>query len=220
MSVGNFGKVVFNVSKKKIYTFDGFKRTKTSGWKEHERYNKKPLSEFTGGGLDSVTFDIYLDASLGVNPRKELERWGKMLENGHHDILVIGGQQVGKNQWKLESISEDWKNFLKEGELITATITITLSEYVIDPKPKKKDTAKKQGILYASSKLATGGSYKVITQLTGYYTSMEAKNLKATNKTGKVYPGTYHIFNVANGQINVTRVKGVPGSWINPSKNK
>lgn len=49
----------------------------------------------------------------------------------------------------------------------------------------------------------------MVTHLTGYYTSMEAKNLKATNRTGKVYPGTYYVFNLANGMVNVTKVKAL-----------
>lgn len=226
MSVGNFGKITFTVSQKKAYSFDNFKRTRAAEWKEHNRYNNKPLSEFNGPGLENITLDIYLDASLGINPRNEIERWGKLVNSGHHDILVIGGQQVGKYEWKIESISEDWKDFLNKGELLTATISVTLSEYVTDP-PKKKEVVKKtKGKAYLStpktsvSSLVVGESYKVKVLVTGYYTSMEAKNQHATNRTGKVYPGTYYIFNLANGMVNVTKVKGSPGSWINPSKNK
>lgn len=226
MSVGHFGKVYFTVSRKKAYSFDNFKHTRSAEWKEHTRYNNKPLSEFTGTGLETITLDIFLDASLGVKPREEIERWGKLVDSGHHDILVIGGQQVGKYEWKIESISEDWKDFLNKGELLTANLSITLSEYVTDS-PKKKEASKttKTKTYLATPKatvssLVVGGTYKVVALLTGYYTSMEAKNLQATNRTGKVYPGTYYIFNLANGMINVTKVKGSPGSWINPSKNK
>ncbi|MGB8452723.1 MAG: phage tail protein [Anaerocolumna sp.] len=226
MSVGNFGKVYFLISQKKAYSFSNFKHIRTAEWKEHVRYNNKPISEFTGSGLENITLDIYLDASLGVKPREEIERWGKLVDSGHHDILVIGGQQVGKYEWKIESVSEDWKNFLNQGELMTATISITLSEYVIESTKKKETTkATKTKTYLATPKvsvgsLVVGGTYKVNVLLTGYYTSMEAKNLQATNRTGKVYPGTYNIFNLANGMVNVTKVKGSPGSWINPSKNK
>lgn len=71
-----------------------------------------------------------------------------------------------------------------------------------------------------TSELEVGATYKVISRLTGYYTSLEAKNLKVTNKTGTIYPGNYYIYNKVNDMINVTKVKGTPGSWINPSKNK
>ncbi len=226
MSVGNFGKIYFVVSGKKAYSFNNFKHTRTAQWKEHTRYNNKPISEFNGSGLENITLDIYLDVNLGVKPRQEIERWGKLVDSGHHDILVIGGQQVGKYEWKVESISEDWKNFLNQGELLTANLSITLSEYVTDPPKKKESTKATKPKTYlvapkaSANSLVVGGSYKVKVLLTGYYTSMEAKDLHATNRTGKVYPGTYYIFNLANGMVNVTKVKGSPGSWINPSKNK
>ncbi len=227
MSVGSFGKITFAVSSEKVYSFSNLKRTRTAEWKEHERYNNKPVSEFTGTGLENITLDIHLDVGLGVKPREEIEKWGELLESGHHDILVIGGKQVGKYEWKIVNISEDWKNLLNQGELLTADISITLSEYVTDA-PKKKESSKKATNTkklvstkkVSPSSLKVGGTYKVVTHLTGYYTSMEAKNLKATNRTGKVYPGTYYVFNLANGMVNVTKVKGSPGSWINPGKNK
>ncbi len=225
MSIGNFGNLVFQVSKKKLYGFYNFKRTRKASWKEHNRYNNKPTSEFAGLELDTISFEIYLDASLGVNPRKEIEKWGKALESGKHDVLVIGGKQVGKYDWKIESISEDWKTLLNKGELTTATLSISLSEYVTITEAKKKNTTTNKTNATTSNKVSVsslkkGGSYKVITQLTGYYTALEAKNQQATNRTGKVYPGTYYIFNISSGMINVTKVKGSPGSWINPGKNK
>jgi len=226
MIVGNFGKMVFSVSKKKVNSFSNLKFNKTAEWSEHKRYGKKPISEFISPGLISFTLDIHLDANLGVNPRTELDKWTKYLESGHHDVFVIGGKQIGKYEWKIENISEAWNTIMGKGKLIAADLTITMSEYIdIDkPKPKaakstvKADNKKEQKVSVTS--LVKGQTYKVKTILTGYYTSLEAKNLTAVNRTGKVYPGTYYIFNLANGMINVTRVKGSPGSWINPTKNR
>lgn len=224
MSVGSFGNMIFAVSKKKVNTFDALKRNRTANWKEHERYGGKALSEFTGPGLQEISFNIVLDANLGVKPRNEIDKWGKLCDAGKHDILVIGNKQIGDNEWKINKISETWNTILSKGELVRAEMTISLSEY-IDIKDKKvaiktvekANTAKK---VSSVTSLKIGSSYKIKTILTGYYTSNEAKNLKATNKTGKVYPGTFYVFNTSNGMINVTRVKGSPGSWINPIKNK
>lgn len=77
----------------------------------------------------------------------------------------------------------------------------------------KKSTSDKE------SSLVAGTSYSIVTKLTGYYTALEAKNLKATNKTGLIYPGKYYVYNKASGMVNVTKVKGVAGVWINPNKN-
>jgi len=55
----------------------------------------------------------------------------------------------------------------------------------------------------------------VITQATGgFSTAADAANNR--NRVTTVQPGTYHVFNRAQGMINVSRTRGVPGSWINP----
>ncbi len=94
---------------------------------------------------------------------------------------------------------------------LTGGYTVTLQMHMVDTVSSSSKTA--------DTTASKDGQYKVVTQLTGYYTAEEAKNQKSVNKTGKVYPGTYYIYNTANGMINVTKVKGVPGSWINPNKN-
>ncbi len=224
MSVGSFGGTVFQVSRKKVYSFSNFKRTMSAEWKEHARYGQKALSQFISPGIDNITFDFHLDATLGVKPRQTLEKWQKLIESGYHDIFVIGGQQIGKYEWKIESISEAWNTIMSKGELVSADISVTLSEYLdsdsIIKKSSKKTVTVSTTTKVVKSGIVVGSTYKVKTVLTGYYTSDEAKNQVAVNRTGKVYPGTYYIFNVANGMINVTKVKGSPGSWINPSKNK
>lgn len=227
MSIGSYGGIVFQVSRKKVYSFSNFKRTRTADWKEHNRYGQKPLSQFISPGLESISLDIHLSTSLGVNPRATIEKWGKLLEAGHHDIFVIGSEQVGRNEWKIESISEAWNTILNKGELVEADISITLSEYITNDKPVKKSGS---GIIKvsksivpkgtAASALVIGKLYKVKIPLTGYYTAAEAKVEKAVNRTGKVYPGNYYIYNISQGMVNVTKVKGSPGSWINPFRNK
>lgn len=60
--------------------------------------------------------------------------------------------------------------------------------------------------------------YKVLTSLVGYRTADDAKN--GRNKASVVVAGDYFIFREYGGMINVTKVSGFPGSWINPKDNK
>lgn len=71
----------------------------------------------------------------------------------------------------------------------------------------------------SSNTTSIGEKYVINKRLTGYKTADEAKNLTAKGKTGTIYPGSYYIYNKSNGMLNVTKVKGCAGSWINPSKN-
>lgn len=61
-------------------------------------------------------------------------------------------------------------------------------------------------------------TYKVVTAVPGYYTSLDAKNNRSQRST--VQPATYYVYNEANGMVNVTSQQGTPGSWINPADNK
>lgn len=63
-----------------------------------------------------------------------------------------------------------------------------------------------------------GGKYELKEKKKGYYTAAEA--LAGTpqpgHPTGWRNPGTYWIFNISQGMLNLTTAKEVPGSWINP----
>src|SRR5690606_26467823 len=85
--------------------------------------------------------------------------------------------------------------------------------YFTDGQAPQKKTASKPKTSNKSAK-----SYKVVTTVNAYKTAADAKARK--NKAGTVKAGTYYVFNESSGMINVTKKKGVPGSWINPSENK
>lgn len=59
--------------------------------------------------------------------------------------------------------------------------------------------------------------YPVIKEIPGYPTSGTAAAHTGSNST--VPAGNYHVFNRFNGMVNVTRILGQPGWWINPTDN-
>lgn len=67
-------------------------------------------------------------------------------------------------------------------------------------------------------KPTVGGTYVVKVDCGAYYTSYDAKDHK--NRLGTVKKGTYWVYNIYLGMINVTNQKGAMGSWINPADNK
>lgn len=131
MAVGNLGKLItFQTSDQKILTFSNMQQSVSGRWATHERIMGKPLSEFNGADLRSITFSIKLDAALGVKPRKTLEKIEKAVENGYVYPFVIGGKKVGKNKWKITKISEKWDVIYNAGELVKASLDISLEEYL------------------------------------------------------------------------------------------
>lgn len=129
--IGNFGKlIVFETSDSKILNFNDFQKTVSARWGKHERIGKKPYSEFLGSDLQGLTFTITLNAQHGIRPRKTLEKIEKAVEQGQVETLVIGGKKVGKNKWKLTQMTETWDIILNHGELVKATLNLTLEEYL------------------------------------------------------------------------------------------
>lgn len=61
------------------------------------------------------------------------------------------------------------------------------------------------------------GSYTLARAVPGYVSAADAASRKNSNSTAPA--GTYAVFNQASGMINVTRVAGQPGWWINPGDN-
>lgn len=66
-------------------------------------------------------------------------------------------------------------------------------------------------------RLVPAKTYKVVKTINGYMNAANAKAKKSA--VSKVAAGTYYVYNEADGMKNVTKTKGVPGSWINPSDN-
>jgi len=127
--IGNLGgKIIFEVSDKKILTPNNFNKNVTANWAKHNRILGKPKSEFLGADLQTITFDMVLDVMHGVKPKDTLALLERMVEHGVWMVLVIGNERIGKHYWKVTSISEQWDTVLNKGELVKATVSVSLEE--------------------------------------------------------------------------------------------
>lgn len=128
--IGNLGKLItFEVSSKKVFTFNDMSRKASGRWAQHEVIKGKPKSEFLGAGLQEVSLSILLSSTLGIKPRKTLECIVKAVEKGEHFTFVLGGKPVSKNKWIITEVSETWDVILSKGELIQAKAELSLQEY-------------------------------------------------------------------------------------------
>ncbi len=67
----------------------------------------------------------------------------------------------------------------------------------------------------ATAPAPSGALYSISHAVPGYVTAADAA--AGHNSNGTVPPGTYAVFNRADGMVNITRQAGVPGWWINPA---
>ncbi|MCM1307585.1 MAG: phage tail protein [Butyrivibrio sp.] len=130
MAIGYFGDIVFTTSDKKILSFSGFKLSAGGSWGEHKRNGGKSRWEFMGPDSQSVSFTVELDANYGVKPRKELEKLIEYTERGYVAPLVIGNRNIGSGKWRLIKVSSSWGHIMSGGELVKASVSLTLGEYV------------------------------------------------------------------------------------------
>lgn len=130
MYVGGYGPLSFIVAGNYINTFDDFQRSGESRWAKHELIGKKPVLEFLGQGCESITFTMNFDVLFGVKPERELEKLRRIRDNGENYALVLGDKPVGKNNWVITGLAEAVKAFDGWGDMIKATVTVTMTEYV------------------------------------------------------------------------------------------
>lgn len=99
-----------------------------------------------------------------------------------------------------------------------ATASSVAKESKTETKGTTTTTAKTTEKKEAGQTPVKGGKYTLKVTKKGYYTAAEALAGQATggHPTGTRRPGTYTIFNISQGMLNLTTKAGVPGSWINP----
>ena len=132
MSIGSLGDVVFEASSEKVKTLRDRQRQGSARFATHEIIGKKPLREFLGPGLEKITFQIQLSASLGVDPASEMKTLRELRDKGEALEFVLGGSAVGEELWTIEDLSEDWSRINGQGTIIFANVSVTLQEYPRD----------------------------------------------------------------------------------------
>lgn len=73
------------------------------------------------------------------------------------------------------------------------------------------------GLKPKSTSIPITKKYTVVTDINGYRTADDAKNRR--NQASRVFAGEYFVYREYGGMVNVTKVSGSPGSWINPNDN-
>ncbi|WGV57782.1 phage tail protein [Brevibacillus brevis] len=128
--IGSFGDLIFEVSADKIRTFDEFSRAASGRWTAHEIIGRKPISEFAGPALDTVSFKMRFDVRFGLNPKTEMDRLLALCREGRAETLIIGGTAIGIYKWVITSVKQGWKHFDGAGRVLIGEVDVTMEEYM------------------------------------------------------------------------------------------
>lgn len=130
MIIGTFGQLPFVCADGFVLTFSDLSRENKVRYAKHDIIGKKPLLEYVGEDLSTVSFKMRFDTSLGVPPILGLYRLKKMMENKMYKTLIIGGEYLGR--YVLESVSEERKFHTGLGVCQIAEATVSLTEWAGD----------------------------------------------------------------------------------------
>ncbi len=118
------------MSDEKILTLNNFNRSNSVRFTAHEVLGKKPVQEYLGQSLDTITFDISLKASNGVNPVDVMNQLIVLQREGALISIFIGDMAFGMFRWVIKDLSNDFKHIDNKGNTLAIDINISLEEYV------------------------------------------------------------------------------------------
>lgn len=139
-TVGSLGGITFNVSSRRVMTFDNYKRSGSIKSAEHEIIAEKSNTEFTGLDAEEITFDVQLVSQLHVSPESQLKKLRAMRDSGQVVNFMLGNAPVGKNKWVIKDLSESTDYWSGHGKMQAVAVSITLHEYRIDLASSKAST--------------------------------------------------------------------------------
>lgn len=129
--IGSLGEVAFEVQgPRQVLTVDDFSRSASAKYSEHNIIGGKPVSEFCGPDLQSISFKIKIHAQWGQNPASQMKKLIEYCELGQVLDFILGNGPVGDNHWVIESVCEAVDHFGVDGNIVCCTASLSLKEYV------------------------------------------------------------------------------------------
>lgn len=128
--IGCLGDMLFTVSRSVVRTLDNMTWSGSARYATHERHLTHALTEFTGLDPDKITFDILLSAELGVDPIAEVVKLWNIERSGRAVPLTVGTKGYGKYRWNITKHEMKMKTFYANGDVHTATVSVSLQEYL------------------------------------------------------------------------------------------
>lgn len=129
MQVGCLGSIAFQVSDKVIKTLRAVSWSGSASIATHSVHLDNSLQEFVGVEPDSIDFKMQVSKFLGADPMTDIETLFSYERSGTPVSLTIGTKSYGKYKWLIKKHKVAMEYHDKQGNLIQADITVSLTEY-------------------------------------------------------------------------------------------
>lgn len=131
MVVGCLGTINFRVSADYVETVEKLQYSRAARYAVHQRHGTSALTEFVGYDPASVSIDVELDMTLGIaDVMREAGRFEEYMVKGQALPLVLGHKTYGEYRWTIQSCRIVPTHFNGAGDVISAKVTLSLTEYL------------------------------------------------------------------------------------------
>lgn len=130
MVVGCLGDIIFEVSEDVIRTLYDAVWSGSVTIQTHKVHLDNAVQEFVSIDPDGFTFSIHLAAYLGVKPMDEIVKIFDYERTATALPLTIGTKSYGKSHWLIKNHKTKLEKYDNEGDLMSATVSLTLTEYI------------------------------------------------------------------------------------------
>jgi phage protein U len=126
-----YGAIVFGTSHGVVSTFNDLKKTVSARWSTHEVFGDKPMLEYAGPELISLTFEMELITPVTINPTATIVQLQEIMDLAIPLPLVIGKIPMGRDAslFVMESLDVNPEYFFRGGTIMGAKVNVTLKEY-------------------------------------------------------------------------------------------
>lgn len=128
--IGALGPIPFYVSWNAVQTIRNVVWSGNGTYAAHNRIGYTTLIEATGSDADTISFEMFLSADLGVNPWDAITALLQAERNQTSLQLTIGDHGYGRYRWLIASHNISLNKFDMKGNLIEAVVSIKLVEYL------------------------------------------------------------------------------------------
>lgn len=122
--------ILFEVSNEKILNYRDFARANSVRFAKHDVLINKPISEYVGEELDSISFSIDLLAGFGVDPVVEMNKLVVLQRAGTPISVFVGEMAFGRYMWVIKELNMAFERIGKNGSIDKIVMDIGLEEYV------------------------------------------------------------------------------------------
>ena len=129
MQIGCLGDIAFQVSADTVRTISAMTWSGSANYSTHSRHLTDALVEFTGLAPDAISFDVILSAYWGVSPMADIVKIWDYERSARALPLVLGSKAYGKYRWVINSHKIKMQTFDGHGNLTSATVSLSLTEY-------------------------------------------------------------------------------------------